>query len=164
MKGSSNRILTIAVVLLLLVNVAMLVFMLKGRSHYGGRSSGRGNPMEMMAKELKMTEQQQTEFKKLREEHFKTIGPVFDSIKTLKKSLFELVKKEDASDSTITKYSSLIAEQQAVIDKATIKHFRTTRALFTGDQQKQFDEFVEKMMQRRMTRPGGWQHDSSGKR
>jgi Spy/CpxP family protein refolding chaperone len=165
MKTTSNKILTIAVVLLLLVNVAMLVFMLKGRGHHDfQRRDGRGEAFEMMVKELNMTEQQQTDFKKMKAEHFKNIGPVFDSIKTLKKSLFDLVRAETINDSIVSKYSSLIAEQQALVDKATINHFRQVRALFAGDQQKKFDDFVQKMMQRRMAGPGGMRgKDSTGR-
>jgi Spy/CpxP family protein refolding chaperone len=158
----TNRILTIAVILLLLVNVAMLIFMFKGRGHHPARfDGGKGGPFDMMVKELNMTEQQQADFKKLKAEHFKNIGPVFDSIKTLKKSLFELVKTETVNDSAVSKYSSLIAGQQALVDKATINHFRQVRALFSGDQQKKFDDFVQKMMQHRG--PGGWRRDSTGK-
>lgn len=164
MKGA-NKILTIAVVLLLLVNITMLVFMLKGRGHHPNDKGGKMNPADMMAKELNLTEDQKAQVKKLREEYFKNNGPVFDSIRTLKKAVYELAKNENVSDSAVMRNSSLIAEQQLLIDKATVKHFRTVRALFSGDQQKKYDEFVEKMMQRRMSRPGGWHGgDSSGKK
>ena len=164
MKSPSNKILTIAVILLLLVNAAMLIFMLKNRSHHDfSRRGGKGDPFDMMVKELNMTEQQQTEFKKLKEQHFKTIRPVFDSIRTLKQSLFSLVKDEKMNDSVIANYSNLIAAQQSIIDKLTINHFRNVRAIFSGDQQKKFDDFVQKMMQRRMARPGGWRNDSTKK-
>jgi Spy/CpxP family protein refolding chaperone len=158
----TNRILTIAVVLLLLVNVAMLIFMLKGRGHHEMKNRS-GGPFDMMVKELNMTEQQQTDFKKLKAEHFKNIGPVFDSIKTLKKSLFDLVKAETINDSVMSKYSGLIAEQQALVDKATINHFRKVRSMFSGDQQKKFEEFVQKMMQRRGGPQGRSGNDSIGK-
>ena len=158
----TNRILTIAVVLLLLVNVAMLIFMLKGRGHHGMKNQGaREGPFDMMVKELNMTEQQQTEFKKLKEAHFAAIKPVFDSVRTLKKSLFGLVKEENVNDSLVNNYSGLISQQQAIIDKLTINHFRKVRTLFSGDQQKKFDEFVQKMMQRRG--PGGMRRDSAGR-
>jgi Spy/CpxP family protein refolding chaperone len=161
----TNRILTIAVVLLLLVNVAMLIFMLKGRDHHPARfEGGKGGPFDMMVKELNMTEQQQTDFKKLKAEHFKNIGPVFDSIKTLKKSLFDLVRTETINDSAVSKYSGLIAEQQALVDKATINHFRKVRAMFSGDQQKKFEEFVQKMMERKMAGMDNHRMDSSWKK
>lgn len=158
----TNRILTIAVILLLLVNVGMLIFMLKGRGHHDMKKQG-GSPFEMMVKELNMTGQQQTEFKKLKDEHFTAIKPVFDSVRSLKKSLFGLVKEENLNDSLVTKYSALISEQQSIADKLTINHFRKVRALFSGDQQKKFDDFVQKMMQRRGSQQAGRRKDSTGK-
>jgi hypothetical protein len=155
----TNRILTIAVILLLLVNVAMLIFILKGRCHQGKKQSGA--PFDRMVKELSMTEPQQTEYKKLKEAHFATTKPVFDSVRTLKKSLFGLIKEENVTDSLVSNYSGLIAQQQAIIDKLTINHFRKVRVLFSGDQQKKFDDFVQKMMQRRGS--GGMRKDSTGK-
>ena len=158
----TNKILTIAVVLLLVVNVVMLVCMMRGRGHHGMRKQGgKSGPVEMMMKELNMNDQQQTEFKKLKDEHFTAIKPVFDSVRTLKKSLFGLVKEENINDSLVNNYSALIAQQQAIIDKLTINHFRKVRALFSGDQQIKFDDLVQKMMQRRG--PGGMRRDSTGK-
>src|ERR1700741_341444 len=130
MKGS-NKFLTIAVILLLLVNVAMLVFMLKGKKR-GDKRQGGKDPFGIMVKELKMTESQQTQFKQMKEEHFGAIRPMFDSIRALKKSLFNLVKEENINDSLVNRHSVLIAEQQAIVDKTTINHFRKVRALFTG--------------------------------
>ncbi len=158
----TNRILTIAVVLLLVVNIAMLIFMLKGRGHHDMKKPG-GGPFDMMVKELNMTEQQQTEFKKLKDEHFTAIKPVFDSVRTLKKSLFGLVKEENLSDSMVNNYSSLISQQQAIIDKLTINHFRKVRALFSGDQKEKFDNFTQKMIQWKMNRSGNRKIDSAGK-
>ncbi len=158
----TNKILTIAVVLLLVVNIVMLVCMMRGRGHHDMKKQGaKTGPVEMMMKELNMNEQQKTEFRKLKEEHFTTIKPVFDSVRTLKKSLFALVKEENANDSLVSGYSALIAQQQAIIDKLTINHFRKVRAMFSGDQQIKFDDLVQKMMQRRG--PGGMKRDSIGK-
>jgi len=159
----TNRILTIAVILLLVVNVAMLVFLLKTRGHHDMKRQG-GAPFDMMVKELNMTDSQQKEFKKLKDEHFTAIRPVFDSVRTLKKSLFGLVKEENVNDSLVNKYSTLISEQQSIIDKLTITHFRKVRALFSGDQQKKFEDFVQKMMERRMAGPGNHHNDSTRKK
>ena len=158
----TNRILTVAVILLFLVNVVMLVFMFKGRGHRDMKKRN-GGPFDMMVKELNMSDLQKTEFKKLKDEHFASISPVFDSVRTLKKSLFGLIKEENVNDSLVSKYSTLISEQQAIVDRNTLNHFRRVRALFSGDQQKRFDELVQKMMQRRGGPQGGWKKDSTGK-
>ena len=162
MKNSSAKILTIAVILLLLVNIAMVVLMLKWRNNHRPHGfGGKGGPMEMMVKELNMTDQQQKEFQQLRDEHFKTIRPLFDSVRAAKTAFFNLVKEPNVSDSILNAYSQRIAERQSVIDKLTFAHFRRVRTLFSGDQQKKFDEFVQKMMQR--VGPGSRRKDSTEK-
>ena len=157
MKISNNKILTIAVVLLLLVNIALVVFMIMGKSRNGNKhSGGKGDPFEMMVKELNMTEQQQKEYKQQKEEHFKNIKPLFDSVRAAKMAFFALTKEQNVSDSIINAYSQRIAEKQSIIDKLTFAHFKKVRNLFTTAQQPKFDVFVQKMMQR-------GRRDSAGK-
>ncbi len=156
MKNSTNKILTIAVVLLLLVNIALVIFMVKGRKP-DDRSRGKGDPFEMMVKELNMTEQQQKEYKEQKEEHFKNIKPLFDSVRAAKTAFFALIKDSTVNDSTIAAYAQKISERQAAIDQLTFVHFKKVRKLFTPEQQPKFDEFIQKMMQR-------GRRDSSSKR
>lgn len=158
MKSSNNKILTIAVVLLLLTNIAMVVFMMKGRNHHKSKGSGgKGDPFEMMVKELNMTEQQQKDYKQLKEDHFKTIKPLFDSVRAAKTAFFSLIKEKDVNDSTLDRYTQRISERQTIIDKLTFDHFQRVRNLFTPEQQPKFDEFVKKMTQQRGRK------DSTGK-
>ncbi|MBI5857964.1 MAG: periplasmic heavy metal sensor [Sphingobacteriales bacterium] len=162
MKTSSNKILTIAVILLLLVNVAMLVFLLKGRRHhYGDKKPGKGGPVEYMAKELGMTEEQKNTFRDLREAHFKVVKPLFDSITVIRKTFFDLVRDANANDSAITDFSNRIAAVQLEIDKQTLAHFRQARSLFQGQQREKYDSLVQKIMQRKMAGPGNRWGDSS---
>jgi len=156
MKNSS-KILTAAVVLLLLVNIAMVIFIVKGRNQHDSKGSGRGNPFEVMDKELNMTEQQKAEVKKLRDAHFATIRPLFDSVRTSKSAFFGLLKEANVSDSILNVYSKRITETQTAIDKLTFDHFKRMRSLFDTAQQKKYDEFVQKMVQR-------GRRDSTGKK
>ena len=149
MKNSNNKILTIAVVLLLIINIALVVFMIQGRKKGASwHGSGNGDPSEMMAKELNMTEQQKKDHKLLKEEHFKNIKPLYDSVRAAKTAFFSLLKDSTVSDSTINVYSQRISERQSAIDKLTFAHFKRIRNLFTAEQQPKFDAFVQKMMQR----------------
>lgn len=163
MKNNSTRILAIAVILLLAVNGTMLYFMLRGRGHgdMGKRPEGKGGPIEMMIKEMGMNDQQQKDFQRLKDEHFNKMKPLADSIRAAKTAFFSLVKDDKASDSLINAYEQRIRTLQTDADKMTFSHFRTVRALFTAEQQKKFDEFVQKMMQR--PGPGGWHRDTTRK-
>ena len=160
---SNNKILSVAVVLLLLTNIALVIFMVKGKGqHDGKRSGGKGDPFETMAKELNMTEQQKKEHQQFRDEYFKTAKPLFDSVRSAKSAFFGLAKDSTANDSIITSYNKRISEIQFTIDQLTFEHFKRVRALYAGDQQKKYDEMVQKMMQRQNGR-GNWKKDSTGK-
>lgn len=148
MKSSTNKILTIAVVLLLLTNIALVVYMLSGKKHGPGKPPSRPSTSEMLARELNMTEAQKTQHQQLREDHLKNIRPLFDSIRMAKTALYNLLKDSTASDSLVNVYTRQISDKQVAIEKMTFAHFQRVRQLFTPDQQPRFDEFVQKMMQR----------------
>ncbi len=148
MKSSNNKILTIAVVLLLIINIALVAFMVLGKNKDTAKRTGKPDPSEMMAKELNMTEQQKKDHKQLKEEHFKNIKPLFDSVRAAKTAFYALLKDSTVSDSMINAYSQRISEKQSTIDKLTFAHFKRIRNLFTAEQQPKFDDFVQKMMQK----------------
>ncbi len=156
MKNSYTRILSIAVILLLLANIALVVFMMKGKKRGGEKRSGRGEPFGMMVKELNMTEQQQKDYKQLKEDHFKNVRPLFDSVRAAKTAFFELVKEPSVSDSLLNAYELRVTGLQTRLDKITFEHFRQVRNIFTAEQQPKFDTFIRKMMQR-------GRRDSSGR-
>lgn len=149
MKSSINKILAVAVILLLAVNTVLLIFIWKGKNKHEPRHSQGNGAFETMAKELSMSEQQKNDYKKLRDEHFARVRPLFDSIRQYRASFFKMVRDTTSSEDSLNVYSKRVAEKQATIDKMTFEHFKKVRALFSGDQQKQFDEYMQKMMQRR---------------
>ena len=154
----NTKILTLAVVVLLLSNIALVAFMLTGKNRKGDKRQERKPPFEMMVKELGMTEEQQRDYKALKEEHMKTVKPLFDSVKVAKSAFFALTKDNTVTDSLINLHSLRVSENQAALDKVTFEHFRKVRKLFTAEQQPKFDSFMQKMMQR------GGRRDSAEKR
>ncbi|MBL7748201.1 MAG: hypothetical protein JNM19_12270 [Chitinophagaceae bacterium] len=149
MKSTNNRILTIAVVLLLITNIALVALVVTGKNKHDKGGQGRkGDPFEMMEKELGMTEQQKKDHLQYREEYFKVVRPLFDSVRLAKAAYFALVKDSMVNDSVMTMAYNKMTNIQTVIDKQTFDHFRRVRLLYAGEQQKKYDELVQKMMQR----------------
>lgn len=145
----NNRILTIAVVALLLANIALVLFLLTGKKNSDNRPhGGRIEPSEMMVKELGMTEEQKIEYKTLKEEHFKNVRPLFDSVRAAKTAFYALVKEQEVDDNILDSLSRKISARQAELDKLTFAHFRRVRNIFTPEQQLKYDAFIQKMMQR----------------
>src|SRR6187549_262558 len=98
----SNKILSVAVVLLLLINIALVIFMLKGRNQRDAKRPPKGDPFEMIAKELKTNDAQRKQHLQYRDEYFKMVKPLNDSVKSVKLVYFSLIKDAAASDSTIS--------------------------------------------------------------
>lgn len=146
----SNKILAIAVVVLLLSNIALIAFVLKGKEKRTTGPFGGKDPFTVMVEELKMTDQQQTEYKQLREQHFQKVKPLFDSMRAAKSSLYALIKEDDSkvNHSLLNIYSNKIGERQSELDRLMFEHFRNVRKLFTAEQQPKFDSLVQRMMQR----------------
>jgi len=144
---SSNKILVAAVILLLIANVALVVFIMTGKTKHAEKSK-KPDPAEVMYRELNMSEEQQKQHKLLKDEHFKSSKPLFDSVRAAKTAFFALIKDSTVTDSTLTAYSNRIYQWQSVIDKRTFAHFKRLRNMFTPEQQPKFDSFIQKMMQR----------------
>ena len=157
MKSSTNKILTIAVVLLLVTNVALVAFMIMGKNKRSEKPQARKSTSDMMAKELNMTEEQKKNHKLSKEEHLKNVKPLFDSIRLTKAALYSLLKDSTVSEGTINSYCQKIGETQTAIEKLTFAHFKRKRNLFTAEQQSKYDSFVLRMMQ-------GGRRDSTDKR
>ncbi len=148
MKNNSTRILTIAVIVLLLANIALVFFIMKGRKGFDHKD-GRRDPMEMMMKELNMTDSQQAIFKAMKDEHFKNIRPLFDSMRAAKNNFFSLMRNVSTNDSDIQVAEQKVLDQQRKVDMMTFQHFKKVRSIFTAEQLPQYDSLINKMMDRR---------------
>lgn len=160
----STKILSVAVALLLLINIALVIFIVKGKNQRDGRRSPKGDPFEMIAKELNMTDAQRKQHLEFRDEYFKMIRPLNDSLRSAKSVYFSFVKDSTASDSVLAASNKRIADFQSNLDKITFEHFRRVRGIYIGEQQIKYDELVQKMVQRQGNKGGGnWKKDSTAK-
>ena len=149
MKNSTNRFLTVAVILLLIANIALVAFIVfrKDAAKPPAREGGKA-AFEKWVKELKLSDSQRKQYDSLREAHMARIRPLFDTIRSTRQALFSLMKEQTINDSLVNAYTNRISEKQTQADVLTLDHFHLVRTLFNPEQQKQYDEFVQKMMQR----------------
>jgi len=154
---SPNKILKIAVILLLLVNIALVLFIINGRNCRPSKRSDKGGAFEMMDRDLKLNEAQKTEVKKFRDAHFAVIRPLSDSLRSAKEAFFGLLKEPVLNDSVFNAYGKRIIDIQDKMDKLSFTHLQRIRNLFDPEQQIKYDEYIRKMVQKS-------KRDSSGKR
>ena len=134
MKTPTNKILAIAAILLLLINIALVIFIINGRKH--SASKRRGNPFEMMDKDLDLIRATKEEVKKLRDKHFETIRPLSDSVRAAKSAYFGLIKESNVNDSTLNAYRKRMSDIQSNIDRLSFAHLQRVRRLFNEGQPK----------------------------
>ncbi len=143
---NSNKLFKIAVALLLVANIGLVAMMIWGKN---GRSrGGKFDPIEMMAKELGLTEEQKTVQRQMKDEHMKIVKPLMDSLRDAKVNFYMLNKETELSDSMLIAYETTVSTMQAKIDKAMLVHFKKVRTSLKPDQQPKFDTLVKKMIQR----------------
>lgn len=137
-------------VVLLVSNIALIAFVLKGKEKKNSGPFGGKDPFAIMVEELNMTDQQQTAYKQLRDQHFQKVKPLFDSMRAAKTAFYSLIKEDDSkiNDSLVTVYTGRIGARQSEIDRLMFNHFRSVRKLFTAEQQPKFDSLVRRMLQR----------------
>jgi Spy/CpxP family protein refolding chaperone len=158
MSTSRNKNLLFIIAALLLTNIGVLSYFLWIKQSKTDGGGGHGErPRIDMADRLKdsigFNDDQVAQFKKLKEEQWATIRPMFDEMRKAKDSLFKLISDSNASDSVINKVSDVIAQRQKALDLQTFNHFKKVRALCTTpEQQVKYDSMIQRMF-RRMGKP-----------
>lgn len=142
---NSNKILTLVIGLLLVSNIVLVYFLVSGNKP---PKRDRPDPSEVMIKEVGMDKEQAATHKQMKDNHFKAVRPLYDSLRAAKATYFGLVKDTTVSESTAKTYRDKIAAWQSTIDSMTFAHFRKMRSLLKPEQQVKYDEFVQKLMQR----------------
>ena len=152
-----NRTLNIIVIILLVANIASFgFFWLRQTGQLKNEPMAqRGEAVEFLVRELKMTDAQRNELKRLRSEHRETIAPLKKQQEELKDSFFALVKNDSVPQSDINDLLSRMGSIDKEIDLVTLNHFKAIRKICTIEQQPKFDEIIQQAIRMMPTGPKG---------
>lgn len=145
---SSGKLMALIAGLLLLSNIVLVYFLVFGKDKKPPKKD-RQDPTTIMIKEVGMDEKQSAAHKQLKDEHFKNVRPIYDSLRSAKAAYFGLIKDTTLPESKLFEARNRIAYWQTYIDSMTFAHFRKMRSLLNAEQQPKYDDFVQKLMQRR---------------
>ena len=164
MSNPRNRNLLIIIAVLLLTNVAVLVYFIG--QHKKDRATpppdaGRNAVVEMLQKEVGFDDEQTTRYKEMKEKQREKIRPMYDDMRKAKDSLFRLLSFPETSDSVLNQITDAIALKQKAIDLETFNHFKRVRRLCKEDQLTKYDSMVVRMF-RKMGKPR--QHSEAEKK
>jgi Spy/CpxP family protein refolding chaperone len=88
---------------------------------------------------LQLDEEQKTKFINQRKIHYRTITPVFDSLKILRTKLFEELKANDPDSNSISLFINKISEQETIIQREGVSHILEMKKILNPSQ---FDTLI----------------------
>ena len=140
-----TKLLTIAVIGLLLLNFGTLGFLiLRGKNH---RPPGedRPQPKEIISEKLHFDAQQQKEYEKLIQWHRGEITKLDSNIRQTKNELYAQLSKPETNVKAKDSLISVINSNQKQIEETHFKHFEDIKKLCHKDQMKNFNDLTEEL-------------------
>jgi hypothetical protein len=136
---TKQRLLAIAVTLLLVLNGITVAMLLKGHHPPDGPPPG-DRPKVMVIERLGLDEGQVERYEALIAQHRVAIGEKDAAIRAARTALFTDLREVDAShrDSLVT----VITDLQAAVERLHYDHFAEVRALCRPDQRPRFDALI----------------------
>jgi Spy/CpxP family protein refolding chaperone len=131
------KLLTIAVIALLLLNFGTLGFLLISAPKHGGRPPHR-MPKEIIIERLQFDSKQQKEYQTLIDWHRRIIDSLDQQIRETKNELYTQLIKPDADTKTKDSLITLLANHQKQIEQTHFKHFEDIKNLCTPEQRENF--------------------------
>lgn len=150
MSKLSPRLLSVVVVLLLLINSALVIYLVmeRNRFHAGRANTDREDAFERMTRTLRYTEAQKELHLALRKDHLEKMRPINDSIRMAKVLLYSRTSIVEESDSIFINYMTKMSQWQATINQMNYAYYKKVRSLLTAEQQPRYDSMLVKMIER----------------
>jgi len=136
--------LTWLVVLLVLANIATITMFWLNRPKHPAAMQGE-RPKDFLVQELKLDAKQQEQLEGLVKEHREAAEALRKKIKESKDAFFALLKQPGVPDSAKQAAAKAVSVNTEELDLLTFNHFQKIRALCTPDQQKKFDEILQRV-------------------
>jgi len=149
MSISKTKSLVFIIAILVLTNIAVLVYFLRTeKSSHEGEKKGKNGLSTALQKEVGFNDEQVAKYRQMREEQMKIMRPLSDDIRRSKDSMFRLLGNREISDSVIHHLAGDIAMKQKEMDLRAFNHFRRVRQLCTPEQLQKYDSLVVKMIRK----------------
>ncbi len=139
---AKNKVIAWLIALLIIANVATLVFSWVGHFKHQRDNS----PREFLAAKLNFSESQKKSYFDLAKNHNDTAEKIRQQIKIDKDNFFQLLKSDAIIDSDRNRAASKISLSIQSLDILTFEHFKKVRALCTEEQKPKFDELIQEMV------------------
>ncbi|WMJ72633.1 Spy/CpxP family protein refolding chaperone [Cytophagaceae bacterium ABcell3] len=140
------KFLKIAVVLLLIINIATLTYMFYLSDRPTHERIRR--PHTMLIERLNMTEDQQEKYEQLRSEYRQELRTLRIEKMKARKQTFLLLQDTQPDTMKAQNLTREAADIQQQMELITFNHFKNIKNFLTEEQKEQFNEFVGEMSER----------------
>ena len=137
--------------ILLITNIAMLLFFLGGKhdapkgASRGGGDKGPAMMKDFLKKDVGFDDQQIQLYDTLSKQHRERTKADFDALKVNKEQQFKELGSKGFSDTAIAEMVNRSAEKQKIMEAKMLNYFASVRKLCTPDQQPKFDSLFYKI-------------------
>jgi protein CpxP len=155
-----TKLLTVAVIGLLLINFGTLGFLLtRGKGHRPPREVGRPEPKEIIIHKLHFDGAQQKEYAKLIQWHRGQITQLDENVREAKNDLYRQLNNAEVNIKTKDSLITVINSNQKQIEATHFKHFEDIKKLCHKDQLEDFNYLTEELSRIFAPKPHGPRHD-----
>jgi protein CpxP len=153
------KLLTIAVISLLLLNLGTLGFLIFARPpHSMGPPGMHQQPKEIIIERLRFDKEQQKKYAELIRWHRGTINAIETEIHQLKNKLYLQLLKNKADTITRDSLINALADYQKQIEATHFRHFQDIKSICTPDQMDDYNDLTEELS-RIFSKPPNPGHD-----
>lgn len=139
----TNKSLIFLVVILLLSNIAMLIFLLSGNRESNNRK--HGSVPEYVKKSLGLSDEQAARYGEMYQQHRDSLQVLGETLRNAKFDFFRLLQ-QPAPDSLMVLAAARVSEAQMAIELNNFRHFQRVRSLCNDTQKVKFDSLMIKMV------------------
>ena len=139
------KLLTFAIIALLLLNLATLSFLIFSGSKNNDRPENRPQPREIIIDKLHLDEQQQEQYEKLIHWHRSQINKLEEENQQTKQQLYLQLQKPEVNNILKDSLINNLSRIQKQIENTHFKHFQDIKKICTPNQMKRYNELTEEL-------------------
>jgi periplasmic protein CpxP/Spy len=148
MKLTRIKILSIAVVVLVLLNITTIasIWPYIDLGNFTFSPPSPQTPREFIIDKLNLDAEQQRVFEALRQEHFEEMKQLQVQIAEEKQAMYNQLRSDVPDTSATYNHISSLMQKEERLEHITMEHFRKVRAICNDEQKQHFDVIIDKVM------------------
>src|SRR5437868_3406509 len=151
MNSSRNKILVAIIAVLLVSNIAVLLYFVVLKDNWRRAEKHRSPMTEFLQKEVGFSDQQLALFDSLKRHHHETVKPLGEDLSHSRDTLYGLIGKPGMTDSALQAAAAVIGSKQAALELKLFDNFREIRAICTPAQLPRFDSLAPSLVRKMMS-------------